>query len=88
MECAPIFNLAPGPGYVQAHLQWSFPMMMQMSNVLPGLPPLSILTVIGASVMISTLVLYMLSRVPELLLITFIAGMYAMVPVIGMMKHI
>jgi predicted PurR-regulated permease PerM len=63
-------------------------MLMQVHDLLPGLPPLSILTVIGASVMIATLVLYMLSRVPELLLITFIAGLYALVPVIGMMKHI
>ncbi len=63
-------------------------MMMQVSDIIPGLPPLSILTVIGVCVMISTLTLYMLSRVPELLLVTCIAALYAVVPVIGMIRHL
>ncbi len=63
-------------------------MMMQVHDVLPGLPPLSILTVIGACVVIASLTLYLLSRVPELLLVTLIAALYAAVPVIGMMRHV
>jgi hypothetical protein len=38
--------------------------------------------------MIATLVLYMLSRVPELLLITVISFLYGVVPLISMARHI
>jgi hypothetical protein len=62
-------------------------MTTQIADLLPGLPPISILTVIGFSLMLGTLVLYMLSRVPELLLITFIAFVYGVVPLISMVKH-
>jgi hypothetical protein len=62
-------------------------MTMQVADLVPGLPPLSILTVIGFSLMIAMLVLYMLSRIPELLLIAVIACVYGMVPLISMVKH-
>jgi hypothetical protein len=63
-------------------------MMMQVtSDLLPNLPPLSILTVIGGCFVAASLVLYLLSRIPELLLITVISFLYAVVPVVGMIKH-
>jgi hypothetical protein len=62
-------------------------MTMQIADLLPGLPPISTLTVIAFSLVISTMVLYMLSRIPELLLISAIAFIYGMVPLISVIKH-
>jgi hypothetical protein len=62
-------------------------MTMQVADLLPGLPPISTLTVIAFSLVIGTMVLYMLSRIPELLLISAIAFIYGMVPLISMVKH-
>ncbi len=63
-------------------------MMMQVSDLLPGLPPLSIVTVVGMSIMAATGVLYLLSRVRELLLIAGISLIYAAVPLLPMLKHL
>ena len=64
------------------NLNWSLPMMMQVSDLLSGLPPVSIVTVIGLCLVGATLVLYLLSRIPEILLITLICLIYAAVPVL------
>ncbi len=60
-------------------------MMVHLSEFIPGIPPLSMVTVAGACVMIACLVLYLLSRVREFLLVSAIAGLYAAVPMISMM---
>ncbi len=62
-------------------------MTMQVSDLLPGLPPVSIITVIGFCIVSASLVLYLLSRIPELLLITGISFLYAAVPMLGILKH-
>ncbi len=61
---------------------------MMVSDLLPGLPPVSILTVIAFSMVAVSLTLYLLSRVPELLLITGISFLYGLVPVLGIIKHL
>jgi hypothetical protein len=61
--------------------------LIQAGDFLPGLPPLSIITVVGVGILACCIVLYCLSRIRELLLIGGIAALYAIVPVIGMMKH-
>ena len=63
-------------------------MMMQMTDLLPGLPPLSIVTVVGLSIVAASSVLYLLSRAPELLLVTAISALYAAAPMISMLKHL
>jgi len=72
----------------QQNLHWRHSMMMQVTEFLPGLPPLSIITVVGLCLMATTAVLYLLSRMPELLLIAVISCIYAMVPMMGMLKHL
>ncbi len=62
-------------------------MVLVVHEALPGLPPLSIITVVGMAIVAASLLLYLLSRVPELLLITAIAFLYAFVPVLPMIKH-
>ncbi len=62
-------------------------MMMQVKDFIPGFPPVSIITVIGLCVVAASLLLYLLSRVPELLLITIISFIYAAVPMLSMIKH-
>ena len=67
-------------------------MIMQVSDLLPGLPPLSIVAVVGLSIVVASSVLYLLSRIPELLLITGISLIYAAAPMMTMMlatlKHL
>jgi len=58
-----------------------------MSHLLPGLPPLSTVTVVAFGVVAVTAVLYLLSRVPELLLIGAISFIYGVVPLLAMWKH-
>ncbi len=62
--------------------------MIQIGDYLPGLPPLSIVTVAGAGLLAACTVLYFLSHKRELLLIAAVAGLYAVVPVLGMIKHV
>lgn len=61
---------------------------MMVFDLLPGLPPVSILTVIAFSIVAASMTLYLLSRVPELLLITGISFLYGLVPVLAMVKHL
>ena len=63
-------------------------MMSQVSDLFPGLPPLSIITVVGLCIVAGSLLLYLLSRIPELLLITAISFIYASVPMLSMLKHL
>jgi hypothetical protein len=49
---------------------------------------MSIITVVGICIMAASLLLYLISQMRELLLISVIALIYAAVPVIGMMRHI
>ena len=63
-------------------------MMVQLTDFFPGLPPLSLVTVIGLCLVISSLFLYMLSRIPELLLVTAIAFLYAAAPALSLLKHL
>ena len=58
-----------------------------MADIFPGLPPLSILTVAGACICIASLTLYLLSKINELLLVSFISLLYAAVPLLAMVKH-
>jgi hypothetical protein len=62
-------------------------MTSQFVDVLPGLPPISVLTVVAFGLMMGTMVLYMVSRIPELLLIAIVAFIYGVVPVISLIKH-
>ena len=62
-------------------------MLVQMSNFLPGLPPMSIVTAVGICIMAVSLLMYLVNPIRELLLITLIAFIYAAVPVIGMIHH-
>jgi len=72
----------------QHNLNWSHSMMMQVSDLLPGLPPLSIVTVVGMSMVGATVLLYLLSRIRELLFIAGISLLYAAVPLLPMLKHL
>jgi hypothetical protein len=63
-------------------------MMIQAGDYLPGLPPLSIITVAGAGILAASVVLYFLSHAKELLYVGGIAALYAVVPVIGLIKHL
>ena len=62
-------------------------MLVHLSSFLPGLPPLSIITVVGILIMAAALVMYLINPIRELLLITLVAFIYAAVPVIGMIHH-
>jgi hypothetical protein len=75
-----MFQHNPSPGAKQ--------MVLQVHELLPGLPPLSIITVIGMAIVASSLLLYLLSRVPELLLVTAISFLYAAVPMLSILKHL
>ncbi len=57
-------------------------MMIHLDNVIPGLPPLSIVTVVGMSMVAAGVVLYLISHARELLLISAIAFIYGVVPLI------
>ncbi len=63
-------------------------MLMQVADLVPGLPPISIITVVGVSVMAVTGIGYLISRIPELLLLTFISLLYAAVPVMHLLRHV
>jgi hypothetical protein len=63
-------------------------MLMQVADLVPGLPPISIITVVGVSMMAVTGLLYLISRIPELLLLTIISMLYAAVPLLPLLKHV
>ena len=51
-------------------------MMIHLDNLFPGLPPLSVVTVVGMSMVAAGVVLYLISHARELLLISAIAFIY------------
>jgi hypothetical protein len=62
-------------------------MLVDLSDYLPFLPHLSIVTVVGLIIVAVSVLLFLLSRVRELLLIGGIAAIYAFAPVLMMMRH-
>jgi hypothetical protein len=61
-------------------LNWSDSMLIHLDNVIPGLPPLSVVTVVGMSMVAVGVVLYLINHSRELLLISAIAFIYGIVP--------
>ena len=59
-----------------------------ITEVLPGLPPISTITVVAMGIVTTSTVLYLLSRIPELLLITAISFLYGLVPMLSILKHV
>jgi hypothetical protein len=66
----------------QHNLNWSHSMLIHLDNIIPGLPPLSIVTVVGMSVVAAGVGLYLISHAREMLLISAIAFVYGVVPLL------
>ena len=57
-------------------------MLIHLDNIIPGLPPLSVVTVVGMSTVAAGVGLYLISQARELLLISAIAFIYGVVPLL------
>jgi hypothetical protein len=57
-------------------------MMIQLSDYFPALATLPAITVAGIGLIAASLVLYMFSRAPEFLMVTFTATIYAAIPLL------